>query len=93
MGIYIDKSIDSVLAFSPGGYYKKRGKTFIEDSVKTLKIPVFITSAKDEKNTGGVSIMLYHQKRRYIIFLRPKECMEQKHSGRIIHLMKGIGKR
>ncbi len=44
-----DKDIDGVLAFSPGDYYKKRGKTFIEDSVKTLKIPVFITSAKDEK--------------------------------------------
>lgn len=45
----IDESIDGVLAFSPGEYYKERGKTFIEDSVKTLKIPVFITSAKDEK--------------------------------------------
>ncbi len=45
----IDESIDGVLAFSPGDYYKKRGKTFIEDAVKILKIPVFITSAKDEK--------------------------------------------
>lgn len=45
----IDESIDGVLAFSPGEYYKKRGKKFIEDHVKTLKIPVFITSAKDEK--------------------------------------------
>jgi len=45
----IDESIDGVLAFSPGEYYKKRGKKFIEDHMKTLKIPVFITSAKDEK--------------------------------------------
>lgn len=45
----IDENIDGVLAFSPGEYYKKRGKKFIEDSVKALKVPVFITSTKDEK--------------------------------------------
>ena len=38
----IDENINGVLAFSPGDYYKKRGKKFIEDSVKMLKIPVFI---------------------------------------------------
>lgn len=45
----IDDDIDGVLAFSPGEYYKKRGKKFIENHVKALRIPVFITSAKEEK--------------------------------------------
>ena len=43
--------IDAVLAFSPGEYYKKMGKPadWIEQSAKTIEIPVFITSAKLEK--------------------------------------------
>lgn len=44
-----DERIDGVLAFSPGEYYRKRGKKFIENHVKGLNIPVFITSAKNEK--------------------------------------------
>ena len=43
--------IDAVLAFSPGEYYKKQGKTYIEESITHLNIPIFITSAKDEKKT------------------------------------------
>ncbi|MEA3455280.1 MAG: dienelactone hydrolase family protein [Campylobacterota bacterium] len=42
-------SIDAVLAFAPGEYYKKQGKTYIQDNVSHLNIPVFITSAKEEK--------------------------------------------
>jgi hypothetical protein len=61
----IDESIDGVLAFSPGEYYKKRGKTFIEDSVKTLKIPVFITSAKDEKKYLPVFITSAKDEKKY----------------------------
>ena len=41
--------IDAVLAFSPGEYYKKQGETYIQDNISHLNIPVFITSAKDEK--------------------------------------------
>ena len=41
--------IDAVLAFAPGEYYKKQWKTYIQDHVSHLNIPVFITSAKDEK--------------------------------------------
>lgn len=45
--------IDAVLAFSPGEYYKKMGKPadWIEQSSKTIEIPVFITSAKMEKKS------------------------------------------
>ena len=41
--------IDAVLAFAPGEYYKKQGETYIQDHVSHLNMPVFITSAKDEK--------------------------------------------
>ena len=41
--------IDAVLAFAPGEYYKKQGKTYIQDHVSHLNMPVFITSAKEEK--------------------------------------------
>jgi len=43
--------VDGVLSFSPGEYFEKQGKTntFIQDGAKNISIPVFITSAKDEK--------------------------------------------
>ncbi len=42
---------DGVLAFSPGEYFTDLGKsdTFIRDSAKKIVMPVFITSAKNEK--------------------------------------------
>ncbi|WP_295419098.1 alpha/beta fold hydrolase [Sulfurovum sp.] len=52
LALYIagmDNDIAGVLAFSPGEYYKKRGKKFIEEHVRKLDIPIFITSAKNEK--------------------------------------------
>lgn len=46
------EKVGAVLAFSPGEYFSKLGKseTFITDNVKNLKCPVFITSAKNEKS-------------------------------------------
>jgi len=45
------KKVDGVLSFSPGEYFSKFGKSkaFITESVKELYCPVFITSAKNEK--------------------------------------------
>ncbi len=40
--------INGVLAFSPGEYFDK-SKTYIKDSAKNVKCPVFITSALNEK--------------------------------------------
>ena len=40
--------ISGVLAFSPGEYFDK-SKTYIKDSAKNVKCPVFITSALNEK--------------------------------------------
>ncbi len=42
----------AILAFSPGEYFEKFGKPkdYITSSAKKLKMPVFITSARDEKN-------------------------------------------
>lgn len=46
------KAVDGVLAFSPGEYFEKlgKGKTFITQSARSITIPVFITSAKNEKD-------------------------------------------
>lgn len=43
----------AILAFSPGEYFEKFGKpnNYISSSARKLKIPVFITSARDEKNS------------------------------------------
>jgi len=43
------KNISAVLSFAPGEYYKKQGKHFIQEHVNHLTMPVFITSAKEEK--------------------------------------------
>ena len=44
------KKINGAIAFSPGEYFAKLGKSkkFITESVSELKCPVFITSAKNE---------------------------------------------
>ena len=43
--------VDAVLSFSPGEYFEKSGKTsdWITGSAKNIECPVFITSAKGEK--------------------------------------------
>lgn len=43
--------VDGVLSFSPGEYFEKAGKskTYITESAKNIACPVFITSAKNEK--------------------------------------------
>ena len=44
--------VDGVISFAPGEYFAKLGKsqTWIQESAKNIKVPVFITSARDEKN-------------------------------------------
>lgn len=41
---------DGVLAFSPGEYFRRAGKsaTWIRDSARHIRVPVFIASARDE---------------------------------------------
>lgn len=43
---------DGVLAFSPGEYFGNLGKglTYVSESAKKIRVPVFITSSHDEKN-------------------------------------------
>ncbi|NOR40850.1 MAG: alpha/beta hydrolase [Gammaproteobacteria bacterium] len=42
--------VDGVLAFSPGEYFKRAGKSdsWIQTSVRHIKVPVFITSSRNE---------------------------------------------
>ena len=44
--------VDGVLAFSPGEYFERAGKsaTWIQASAKNILVPVFITSARGEKD-------------------------------------------
>lgn len=46
------ESVDGVLAFAPGEYFSRFGKSkkWIEDSAKNINDPVFITSAKAEES-------------------------------------------
>lgn len=43
--------VDGILAFAPGEYFERVGKsnTFIRESARKITVPVFITSAKSEK--------------------------------------------
>jgi len=44
--------VDGVLSFAPGEYFAKQGKSksWIKESASNIEVPVFITSAKNEKN-------------------------------------------
>lgn len=44
--------IDGVLSFAPGEYFSKQGKskTWVKKSAEKIDVPVFITSARNEKN-------------------------------------------
>ena len=46
-------SIDGILAFSPGEYFKNQGKsaTYISEGAANITKPTFITSAKNEKES------------------------------------------
>jgi dienelactone hydrolase len=47
------QDVDGVLSFSPGEYFSGQGKsnTYITDSAAKISVPVFITSAKGEKES------------------------------------------
>jgi len=47
------RDVDGVLSFSPGEYFTGQGKsnTFITDAAAKIHVPVFITSAKGEKQS------------------------------------------
>lgn len=44
--------VNGVLSFAPGEYFAKQGKSksWIKESASSIEVPVFITSAKNEKN-------------------------------------------
>lgn len=47
--------VDGVLAFSPGEYFKRAGKsaTWIQESARHITVPVFITSSHNEADRWG----------------------------------------
>lgn len=47
--------VDGVLAFSPGEYFERAGKsaTWIQDSARLIMVPVFITSSRNEADKWG----------------------------------------
>ncbi|MEQ9425847.1 MAG: alpha/beta hydrolase [Cyclobacteriaceae bacterium] len=44
-------SVDGVLAFSPGEYFKEKPVDFVQTSAAKIEIPVFITSSKAERSS------------------------------------------
>ncbi len=44
--------VDGVLAFAPGEYFERFGKpaNWIQESARNIRVPVFITSARDERD-------------------------------------------
>ena len=43
------QNVVGVMAFSPGEYFKKEGANYIEAFAKRVKLPVFVTSSKKER--------------------------------------------
>jgi len=46
--------VKAVASFSPGEYYKEKGKTFISDAMAGLTKPIFLTSSKNEAPQAGM---------------------------------------
>ncbi len=64
-GDYPD-SVNGVLSFSPGEYFGK--KNFITTSAANIKVPVFITSAQNErKNWSGIYDTIQSDKKQFFL--------------------------
>ncbi|SEM00622.1 Alpha/beta hydrolase family protein [Aquimarina amphilecti] len=64
-GEYTD-AVNGVLSFSPGEYFGK--KNFITASAANIKVPVFITSAKKEKNNWiGIYDAITTEKKQFFL--------------------------
>ena len=62
--------IDGVLAFSPGEYFVSQGKPrdFVASSAAHITDPVFITSARNEKNSWwGIYVSISSDKKEYFL--------------------------
>lgn len=62
--------VAAVLAFSPGEYFVSQGKPrdFITSSAVKINQPVFVTSAKDEKNSWwGIYVAIPSEKKTYFL--------------------------
>lgn len=62
--------IDGALAFSPGEYFVSQGKPrdFIASSASHISDPVFITSARNEKNSWwGIYVSISSDKKEYFL--------------------------
>lgn len=67
-----EKSIpmDAVMAFSPGEYYASQGKPrdFVTAAATNIQLPVFITSARNEKNAWwGIYVAIPSEKKTYYL--------------------------
>jgi len=59
--------VDGVLAFAPGEYFAKQGKSksWIRDSATHINVPVFITSARDEQSKWSAIFDSIKSKQKY----------------------------
>ena len=64
------QDVDGVLSFSPGEYFTGQGKsnTYISDAAAKIQVPVFITSAKGEKESwSGIYDAIPSEQKAYFL--------------------------
>lgn len=83
--------INGVLAFSPGEYFD-RSKTYIKDSAKNVKCPVFITSALKEEKAWEKMFMQSHLNTNILFYQKHRATTDLVHYGRNFTIAKIIGK-
>lgn len=68
LGSEMPDKIDAILSFSPGEYFSSEGRDFIASAAQKIKDPIFITSAKDEKNSWwGIYVAISADEKTYYL--------------------------
>ncbi len=68
VGSEMKDQVDGILAFSPGEYFASEGRDFIASAAQKIKDPIFITSAKGEKNAWwGIYVAISAENKTYYL--------------------------
>jgi len=68
VGSEMKDKIDAILAFSPGEYFASEGRDFIASAAQQIDDPIFITSAKNEKNAWwGIYVAISAENKTYYL--------------------------
>lgn len=68
LGSEMKDQVDGILAFSPGEYFASEGRDFIVSAAQKINDPIFITSAKGEKNAWwGIYVAISAENKTYYL--------------------------